>query len=407
MEEFRPLTIAIVAGEISGDILGAGLLKALRQQHPDARFVGIGGELMIEQGLDSWFPMEELSVMGLVEVLGRLPRLLKIKRELVERITELKPDVFVGVDAPDFNLRVEKTLKDAGIPTVHYVSPSVWAWRPKRIFKIDAATDQVLALLPFEKAFYDQHQVSCEFVGHTLADEIPLVSEPGPAREALGLPAQGKVLAMLPGSRGGEMSRIGPVFLQAAAELQRRLPDLTIAVPLANAARREQLETLLAEMEQAPELTLVDGRSREVMTASDAILLASGTATLEAMLVKRPMVVAYKVSTLTYHIAKAMMSVDRVALPNLLSGEDLVPELLQYDCTVEKLVAEVEQKLTLDPTPLVSRFTELHQQIRRDASARAAEAVMAVVEANKQRRLHDNPVMESDDGEGGDGDGGD
>ncbi|QIZ77382.1 lipid-A-disaccharide synthase [Ferrimonas lipolytica] len=386
-----PLTFAMVAGEISGDILGAGLIRALKLKHPNATFVGIGGELMQAEGLTSLYPLEDLAVMGLVEVLGRLPRLMQIKKGLIAQLTELNPDCYVGIDAPDFNLRIELALKQAGIPTVHYVSPSVWAWRPKRIFKIDKATDQVLALLPFEKAFYDKYHVNCCFVGHTLADEIPLENDQAAARAELGL-GSGKVLALLPGSRGGEMSRIGPVLLQTAVALQAKQPQLEIVVPLANQHRREQFELMLAELESVPKLTLVSGQSRTVMVAADAIVLASGTATLEAMLCKRPMVVAYKVAPSSYYIASKLklMLIDRFSLPNLLGqhyfdDKDLVPELIQHDCTSANLVEAVEQQLYQDQSATVAKFTELHQKIRCDASARAADAVIALIESKESK----------------------
>ncbi|MFI3246089.1 MAG: lipid-A-disaccharide synthase [Ferrimonas sp.] len=382
------ITFALVAGELSGDILGAGLMRALKRSHPKATFIGIGGPRMEAEGLTSLYPIEQLAVMGLVEVLGRLPQLMKIKRGLIQYLLAAKPDVYIGIDAPDFNLRIERPLKQAGIPTVHYVSPSVWAWRPKRIFKIAKATNQVLALLPFEKAFYDQYQVNCRFVGHTLADEIPLVNDTNGARELLGLGKEDKVLALMPGSRGGEMSRIGPIFIECALQLNQRNPELKIVVPLANAERRIQFEWLLQSCPKAPNVLLVDGDSRTVMAASDAILLASGTATLEAMLCKKPMVVAYKIAQSSYRIATTLklMLIERYSLPNLLSkhyfnDQDLVPEYIQDDCTATHLVPAIERQLYQDQSATVAKFTELHQRIRCDASARAAEAVLELIPA--------------------------
>ncbi|ELN6931803.1 lipid-A-disaccharide synthase [Vibrio navarrensis] len=376
----KPLRIGIVAGELSGDTLGEGFIQAVKARYPDAEFVGIGGPKMIAQGCQSLFDMEELAVMGLVEVLGRLPRLLKVKAELVRYFTQNPPDVFVGIDAPDFNLRLELDLKNAGIKTVHYVSPSVWAWRQKRIFKIEAATNLVLAFLPFEKAFYDKFDVPCEFIGHTLADAIPLESEPAAARALLGLEQEKKWLAVLPGSRGSELKMLAPTFIETCKLLHQQYPDLGFLVALVNQKRRQQFEQ--AWQQYAPELEfkLVDDTARNVITAADAVMLASGTVALECMLLKRPMVVGYRVNAFTAFLAKRLLKTEYVSLPNILAGEELVKEYLQDDCTPQNLCAEVSRLLEGNNQSMLNKFTEMHHWIRKDADQQAANAVLNLIE---------------------------
>ncbi|WBA12272.1 lipid-A-disaccharide synthase [Salinivibrio kushneri] len=376
----RPLRVGIVAGEISGDVLGEGLIKAMRAQHPHVEFVGIGGPRMMAQGCHSLFDMEELSVMGLVEVLGRLPRLLKVKTALVKHFTVNPPDVFIGIDAPDFNLRLEASLKQAGIKTVHYVSPSVWAWRQKRIFKIAAATDLVLAFLPFEKAFYDKFDVPCAFVGHTMADSIPMQVDKLAAQRVLGLDSSKRWLAVLPGSRGSEMSMLAPPFIKACQQLAARHPDLGFVVALVNETRRQQFEQIWQTI--APELsfTLVDDTARQVISAADSVLLASGTVALECMLLKRPMVVGYKVKPVTAWLAKRLLKTKYVSLPNILADAPLVPELLQEECQPEALADAVSAQLDSDNQVLLTTFTELHHTIRKDADTSAANAVLTLLD---------------------------
>ncbi len=374
----RPLTIGLVAGETSGDILGAGLIRALKTHYPSARFVGVAGPLMQAEGCETWYEMEELAVMGVVEVLERLPRLLKIRKDLTRRFSELKPDVFVGIDAPDFNLTLEGRLKQRGIRTIHYVSPSVWAWRQKRVFKIGKATDLVLAFLPFEKAFYDRFNVPCRFIGHTMADAMPLQADKLAARATLGIAPGARCLALLPGSRNAEVEMLSGDFLRTAQLLREHYPDLEVVVPLVKAKRREQFERIKAEV--APELKvhLLDGKGREAMVASDAALLASGTAALECMLAKCPMVVGYRMKPFTFWLAERLVKTPYVSLPNLLAGREIVTELLQHDCVPDKLAAALLPLLEDSPqTELLKQtFLELHQSIRCGADEQAAQAVL-------------------------------
>ncbi len=371
--------IAIVAGELSGDLLGAGLITALKTRYPQARFGGIGGPGMIAQGFQTLVPMERLAVMGLVEVLRHLPELLRIRRQLYRRLLADPPQVFVGIDAPDFNLGLECRLRDRGIPTVHYVSPSVWAWRPWRVRKIARAVDLMLTLLPFEAAFYRDHGVPVRYVGHPLADTIPPRSDARMARRSLNLelPAEATVIALLPGSRMGEVGRLGPVFLETANWLHARRPGLHFLIPAATLRLYEALAALRSEHAPALPLTLVQGQSREVMTAADVVLLASGTATLEAMLLKRPMVVAYRVAPVTAWIARRLVTISHFALPNLLAGRELVPEFIQQAATVASLGPAVLCWLddAIAREGLVAEFEALHTQLRRDASQQAAAAI--------------------------------
>ncbi|MEE4372573.1 lipid-A-disaccharide synthase [Pseudomonas alliivorans] len=372
----RPLRFALVAGEASGDILGSGLMRAIKARHPDAEFIGVGGPLMEAQGMQSYFPMERLSVMGLVEVLGRLRELLARRKLLVQTLIDEKPDVFIGIDAPDFTLNIELQLRRAGIKTVHYVSPSVWAWRQKRVLKIREGCDLMLTLLPFEARFYEEKGVPVRFVGHPLADTIPLESDRAAARTELGLMGDGPVVALMPGSRGGEVGRLGALFFDAAERLLIQRPTMRFVLPCASPQRRTQIEELLQGRDLP--ITLLDGRSHVALAACDAVLIASGTATLEALLYKRPMVVAYRMAPVTFWVLKRLVKSPYVSLPNLLAQRLLVPELLQDAATPEAL-AETLLPLIDEGQAQTQGFDEIHRTLRRDASNQAAEAVLGLL----------------------------
>lgn len=370
------LCVALVAGEASGDILGAGLMRALRARHPQVRFIGVGGPRMEAEGLHSYFPMERLAVMGLVEVLGRLRELLARRKQLIHTLLEARPDVFIGIDAPDFTLAIEARMHREGIKAVHYVSPSVWAWRQKRVLKIREGCDLMLTLFPFEARFYEEKGVPVRFVGHSLADQIPLQADRAQARQSLGLALEGPVVALMPGSRGGEVRRLGALFFDTAQRLLAARPELRFVLPCASPERRTQLQALLAE--RSLPITLLDGQSHEALAACDAVLIASGTATLEALLYKRPMVVAYRLAPLTWWMLKRMVTSPYVSLPNLLAQRALVPEILQDAATPEAL-AEALLPLLDNPGEQTAGFDAIHRTLRQDASNQAADAVLQLL----------------------------
>lgn len=381
------MRIGIVAGEASGDLLGAGLILAIKQQMPDVEFTGIAGPEMIKAGCKALYPSEKLSVMGLSEVLGHLGEILKIRKHLRRYYNSNPPDVFIGIDAPDFNLGLERKLKESGIKTVHYVSPSVWAWRQNRVKKISRSVDLMLTLFPFEEAFYRDHDVNVRFVGHPLADMIPMEPDQQLAREELGLPVNARIVALLPGSRMSEVRRLAEPMLGAAKILKQNNPDLSFVVPVASDNIKEYFYQLLQGITPEVPVTIMNGHSREVMTASEVVLLASGTAAMEAMLLKRPMVVAYKLSGLTYWILKSfkMLKVSEYSIPNLLTDKPLVKECMQHEATPEKLASAMQELLDRGDNneSLINTFANIHIKLAKNASEQAANAVISLLQGKQ------------------------
>ncbi len=374
-------TIGILAGEASGDILGAGLINALRSQHPECQFIGIGGPKMIAAGCHSLYDMERLSVMGLIEPLRRLPELFRIRRNLYHYFSQQPPDIFIGIDSPDFNLGLELKLRQKNIPVIHYVSPSVWAWRQKRIVKIAKATNLVLTLFPFETDFYQQHHVPAQFVGHPLADIIPLETDKLAAREKLNLAPQATYIALLPGSRQNELKFLAEPFLATAYTAWKKRPELKFITSAVSEKRYQELYAL--QQAQFPDLPLTyfQNKSHDVLEAADIVLVTSGTATLETMLYKRPMVIAYRMANLTYQLAKHWVKLDHIGIPNLLANERLVPEFIQNEATPDNMSAALLDYLDHPEkrTTLEKQFLQIHQQLRRDASQQAARAVLGLM----------------------------
>ena len=376
------LSIALVAGEASGDLLGAALIGALREHYPQARFFGVGGERMQAAGFECWWSRDELSVMGLFEVVRHLPRLLRLRRNIRQRLLEARPDLMIGIDAPDFNLGLERGLREAGVLTVHYVSPTVWAWRSGRAAKIRESAELVLCLFPFEPEFYRDHGVSARYTGHPLADAIPLHNDAGPARQALELADDKTWVALLPGSRAGEIERLAAPMLEAAGLLAQADPTIGFIAPMAD-PRAAQLFQHQLDAQTGVACRIVQGRALECMAAADVVVCASGTASLECMLVNRPMVVVYKLAPATYRTAKTLNLVKTqfVALPNILAREGLVPELLQHQVTGRAIAREVRNWLDQPTrrTALRHRFESIHLQLRCDAANSAARAIQELL----------------------------
>ena len=377
--ELSPPVFAMVAGEASGDVLGADLIRALKKQFPKAIFEGIGGPKMQAEGFHSLFQMDRLSVMGFVEPLKRLPELLRMRRTVIKRYLENKPAAFIGIDSPDFNANIEFKLHQAGVKTVHYVSPSVWAWRQGRIKKIKKSVDLMLCLLPFEAQFYEQHQVPVRFVGHPLAGQLASQPDTQAARQQLSLDSDRPVLCIMPGSRAGEVDMMSEVFLDTAQSVVASVAGLQLVIPAANNARYAQLKDILATRPEL-EISLILQQSHTAMAASDAVLLASGTTALEAMLLKKPMVVSYKLGALTYKLVSPFIKTPFVSMPNLLANKMLVPELIQDQAKVSHLATAVLNALDKAKRPaLVACFNELHQQLAVESGVIAASAIAELV----------------------------
>lgn len=373
------MVVVLVAGEASGDQLGAALIKAIRLKRPEVRFAGIGGPLMKAEGCDCWWDTGELSLMGLIEVVSHLPRLIKLKRQLIQRVLEENPDVYIGIDAPDFNLRVEKKLKSKSIPVIHYVSPTIWAWRAGRVKTITKSTDRVLCLFPFEPDCYRGYPVAADYTGHPMADEIPRQVESEPARIALGVETSGTFVALLPGSRMSELEKLSSSILDAAVILGKRYPDIRFLMPAATEKVRQHFESILLGYPDV-NCTVFSGNAKQVMAAADVVITASGTATLEIMLVNRPMVVCYRIAQTTYNLMKwfNMLKTRFFSLPNILAGELLVPELLQHEVTGQR-IADGAIRWLDNPdqvNSLKQRFDDLHKILRINAAATAGDVVL-------------------------------
>ena len=375
------MRIGIVAGESSGDLLGAGMIKALRHSVPELQAEGVAGQNMVKQGCKALFPAEKLSIIGLVDAFAHYRELRAIRNQLRDHFISNPPDAFIGIDAPDFNLTLLEQLRRAGIPTIQYVSPQVWAWRRYRVKKIARAVDCVLALFPFEEEFYREHNVPVRFVGHPFADQIPLATDKSPARVNLGLPEDATIIAILPGSRVSEVKYLAETFLQTADYCYQQHPNIHFVIPFANQIVRDVFLKFGGDLAKKLPLTFIDGQAREVMGASDSILMASGTATLEAMLVKRPMVVAYRMSWLNYLILKTWIKVKSYSLPNLLAGEVLVPEYVQHAARPEVMGEKLLHYLkdTSEVKKITDRFTDIHHMLRQNTDMQAAEAVVNLV----------------------------